>query len=73
MLPGWLQVISYFLPITYSLRAMRHALLQGYSVIELAPDIGILVLFTVVMLPLSLVAFNYTVRRAKAEGSLAHY
>ncbi len=73
VLPGWLQVFSYFLPITYSLRAMRHALLNGYSIVELAPDLGVLLLFTVILLPLSLLSFNYAVKRAKAEGSLSHY
>ncbi|MFQ6061745.1 MAG: ABC transporter permease, partial [Methanosarcinales archaeon] len=39
VLPNWLQNFSYILPITYSLRGMRHALLQGYSMGALATDI----------------------------------
>ena len=73
VLPGWLQVFSYFVPLTYALRAMRLALLQGYSIIDLAPDLGILLVFSVVLLPLSVLVFNYAVHRAKAEGSLSHY
>jgi len=73
VLPQWLQMFSYILPITYSLNAMRLALLQGYSLEALAPDIIALVLFSVVMLPFSIMAFRYAVRRAKVDGSLTQY
>ena len=73
ILPGWLQKISYFLPITYSLRAIRHALLQSYPFQALGFDILILALFSVVLLPLSVYAFKVGVRRAKKDGSLTHY
>jgi len=73
ILPGWLQKVSYFLPITYSLRAMRHALLQSYPFQELGFDILILALFSVVLLPFSIYAFKVGVSRAKKDGSLTHY
>ncbi|MDF0594270.1 hypothetical protein P0O24_11840 [Methanotrichaceae archaeon M04Ac] len=52
---------------------MRHALLQGYTLGELAPEIGALVLFSAVLVPASLFAFRYAVRKAKMEGTLVHY
>lgn len=58
ILPNWLQKISYLLPITYSLRAIRHALLQSYSFQALSFDILMLALCSVVLLPLSIYAFN---------------
>lgn len=73
ILPDWLQKISYLLPITYSLRAMRHALLQSYSFQALSFDILMLALFSVVLLPLSIYAFKIGVRKAKKDGSLTHY
>ena len=73
ILPGWLQNFSYLLPITYSLRAMRLALLQGYSLEALTPDIFALILFSIILLPISVTIFKYAVRRAKKEGSLALY
>jgi len=73
ILPGWLQNFSYLLPITYSLRAMRLALLQGYSLEALTPDIFALILFSIILLPISVTIFKYAVRRAKREGSLALY
>lgn len=73
ILPGWLQNISYILPITYSLRAMRHALLQGMSLRLLASDIFALVIFSIIMLPLSIFIFRYAIMRAKIDGSLTQY
>jgi len=68
-----LQHLSRLLPITYSLRAMRLALLKGYSLSALASDILALALFGLVLLPLSLLAFRYAVHRAKVDGSLTQY
>ncbi len=73
ILPQWLQKFSYLLPLTYSLRAMRKALLQGYSIRSLSSEIIALLIFSVIMIPLSLLIFKYAVRKAKVEGSLIHY
>ena len=73
VMPDWLQYFSYILPITYSLRAMRHALLQGYSLEALCPDILALIIFSIVMLPLSMLSFRYAVKRVKIDGSLTQY
>ena len=73
VLPGWLRIFSYLLPITYSLRGMRHALLQGYSVGGLGLEILALVVFSVVLLPLGILCFRYAVRKAKMQGSLTQY
>lgn len=69
----WLQRLSHLLPITYSLRAMRLALLQGYPLAALIPDILVLAIFSLILLPLSLLAFRYAVHRARMDGSLTHY
>jgi ABC-2 type transport system permease protein len=73
VLPTWLQPFSHLLPITYSLRAMRLAVLQGYSFSALAPDMLILAVFAIVLFPLSLVAFRLGVRKAKMDGSLTQF
>ena len=73
VLPAWLQKISYLLPITYSLEAMRLALLKGYSLRDLSANIFVLIGFSVTMLPLSILIFKYAVKRAKTDGSLTHY
>lgn len=73
ILPPVVQNLSYLLPITYSLRALRHALLQGYSPDQILPDLAMLGLFCAVLLPLSLACFNYALRRARMDGSLSQY
>ncbi len=73
VLPDWLQNLSYLLPVTYSLEGMRLALLKGYSLNQLMPNIVPLVIFSVVMLPISILIFGYAVRKAKIDGTLTHY
>ena len=73
ILPPWLQQCSQLLPITYTLKGMRLALLQGHSLSELSGSIVALVVFTLITLPVSIVFFDYAVRRAKRDGSLTQY
>ena len=73
VLPQWLQKVAAFLPITYALEGMRLALLQGYGLRRLLPNITVLALFGAVMLPLGLLGFNWAVTKAKRDGSLTQY
>jgi ABC-2 type transport system permease protein len=73
ILPGWLQFVAAFLPVTYALRAMRLSLLQGASITQLLPDLLVLIAFSAILLPLGLVVFRWAVYRAKIDGSLTYY
>ncbi len=73
VLPRFLQYASQLLPITQALVGMRGALLRNASLVELLPQIGILGLFALVGLPLSLLAFHLGVRWAKIAGTLSHF
>jgi len=73
VLPPLLKHAAQLLPITHALEGMRAALLIGAPLRDLMPQIGILALFALLGLPLSLLAFDYAVRRAKVTGSLSHY
>jgi ABC-2 type transport system permease protein len=73
VLPDWLKNFSYLLPITYSLEGMRLALLRGYSLRELMPNIIALAIFSIIMLPLSILIFGYAVKKAKRDGTLTQY
>jgi len=73
LFPPWLRIISYLLPFTYALRALRGALMGGASLAELALDIAVLLGFAVVLLPLSFWALRFAIRRMKETGELAHY
>lgn len=73
ILPRWLHVLSYVLPITYSLKGLRLALLSGAGFRQLSPYFLTLILFIVVLMPFSLVSFSFAVKKAKEDGALIHY
>jgi ABC-2 type transport system permease protein len=70
VLPAGLQAVSAFSPATYLLRGIRDALLNGTSLNDEAGVIGILALFGVVLVPLSLFVFALAERWAKKTGRL---
>jgi len=49
------------------------ALLMGCSFKALGPNILALAIFSLVMVPLSILSFRFAVNRAKRDGSLTHY
>lgn len=73
VLPLKLQAISYVLPVTYSLRSLRHALLNGSSFEILIPDILVLAIFSIILLPLAIIIFKHTLNYVKKEGSMVYY
>jgi ABC-2 type transport system permease protein len=72
-LPVPVRVLSGLLPFTHSLTGMRLALLQLSDSATLKREIEILFCFASCLLPLSIVFFSWTVRRARQLGSLSFY
>jgi len=72
ILPDWLQVVARLNPVTYALEAMRASLLGGANVASLWRPLAILLLFAAVLLPLSMSAFAWSLRRTKITGTLTH-
>ncbi len=73
VLPGSLQHVARLVPVTYSLEGMRAALLAGASLVELWPSLRALLLFAIVLLPLSFTVFSWALRRTKITGTLTHF
>jgi len=73
ILPPALQVISAVLPFTYALRSLRAALLSGATLTQVAPDLLVLLGFTVVLLPIALWSMRRAVLYLRRTGELAHY
>lgn len=71
-LPLALQYVSWMLPITHALNGIRGAV-SGATIAQLGPDSLWMLGCTVLLLPLSLIAFAAAVRRAKIDGTLGHY
>ncbi len=73
ILPNWMQNVSKFIPLTYSINALRAVITTGASIQDIKSEIIILIIFGVVFMTLGLLAFNYTQKKAKDLGSLGQY
>jgi len=73
VLPVWLQRVARLIPVTYSLEGMRAAILAHASIRELLPSIAGLLLFAVLLLPISFAIFSWALRRTKITGTLTHF
>ncbi|MBU0754348.1 MAG: ABC transporter permease, partial [Planctomycetes bacterium] len=73
VMPGWLQRVSWFNPITHSLEALRLTLLKGYSFAQVAEPLWFLAGTGIVLLPLSLALFSWSVRKGRKDGTLMQY
>lgn len=72
-LPSSMRWVSEVLPITWSLRIVRGALLQGVPFAELKGEILRLAGLTLVLLPLGVLFSRFAIRKAKRAGSLIQY
>jgi ABC-2 type transport system permease protein len=70
VLPGWMQVISWFSPATYTLEGVRKGLIDGVGLGELWPNIWPLLVMGTVFIPFGLWAFGVAERYAKRTGKL---
>jgi ABC-2 type transport system permease protein len=72
-LPPAVQWISDWVPMSWSLKVVRDALLKGASFGDVAGPIGRLAVLTAVLVPLGLLGARIAIRKAKREGSLVQY
>jgi len=70
VLPVGFQAVARLSPATYVLRGIRGALIDGQGLGAQLETLGVLAVFGVVMVPLSLVAFGAAERWAKKTGRL---
>lgn len=73
VIPSWLARVSDFIPLTYGLRALRRALIEGAPLSALAPDLLALTAFGIVLSLVSIVMFGWSVGHARRVGTLAQY
>jgi ABC-2 type transport system permease protein len=73
LLPSWLQILSVFVPITYSLDALRLSILQGSTIAMISKQLTTLALISFVIFPLSLFFFQWAVEKGKKDGTLMQY
>lgn len=73
VLPGWMQTVAQYIPMTYSIQGIREVALAGATLTEIMPVVTPLVIYAVGLPILGFVAFNIVERRARRTGSLAQY
>ena len=71
-LPKPVQMVSYFVPFTHSLTAMRLGMLGG-NFAAVARELEILAVFAILLVPTGIMFFSWTVRQARQNGTLSFY
>jgi len=72
-LPPYLKIISYILPTTHALHALRMSLIQNASFLQILPQIMILMLTCMITLPLGFHIFRRGFNTARRTGTLSEY
>lgn len=73
VLPNYLQILAHCLPITYAITAIQLAVYQGYSVSQLKTELLFLLIFSLILFPLSIKTFKRAIYKACCNGSLTQY
>jgi len=73
VLPKWLQGVSFCLPLTHALDAMRKFALMGSSIGEVWRNLVVLLAFILVLLPLAIGINKICMRKAKEAGSFSSH
>ncbi len=73
LLPKPLQFVSKILPMTHALEGLRKSLLTEINISDIMPQCLALIIFSLILWPLSVFTFSRAVKRAKFDGSLSHF
>lgn len=73
VLPGWLESLTRLVPATYGVTATRAVVQTDAGLTDVLSEIGVLIAFIVVALPLSMIAFRRAVGVAQRAGTLGTY
>ncbi len=70
VLPAWLQAFAVISPATYMLDGIRDTVIGGQGLTDIAGTLGVLAIFGIVMVPLSVGVFAWAESYAKRTGKL---
>lgn len=73
VIPGWIERVSDWVPLTYGLRALRRVFIRGESLAAVRGDLWILLAFTAVLFLLAWLSFSLAFRYARRAGTLTQY
>ncbi len=63
-LPSWVQVISTYIPVTYSLRILRNSVLVGLDIANQSRDFTILAVLSIIYFTVGVLLINKIVKKA---------
>ncbi len=70
ILPVWIQGVSWLLPLTPALKGIRKCIMESGGFGDIAPEILILLAFSVLTIPVGIFYFHWTFYKARREGLL---
>ena len=73
ILPGWLEAVTKVVPATYGVRATRDLVQGDAAFSQTFDEMGILIVFTAVTMPLAVMAFRRALTTARRAGTLGTY
>lgn len=73
VLPAWVRDVSEVLPLSYGLRALRHAGLSGRPLAEVSGDVATLAAFGGFLLAVGAILMSLSLAHARRRGTLSQY
>ncbi|HMN28981.1 MAG TPA: ABC transporter permease [Caldilineaceae bacterium] len=73
VLPDWMQRVAAWLPLTYTITAIRAVALNDAGLADILPALAMLLLFAAILLPAAYLLFRFTEQRARRTGTLGQY
>ncbi len=74
VLPGAAHILTHISPLTYTLKAMRGAMLDGQSPADLLDgSLGVALIYAAVVVPVAIILLSASLRFARSRGSLSRF
>jgi len=73
VIPSWVYSVSEFVPMTYGLRAIRQAALEGRSLAQVGDDVLTLAAFAGCLMSLGVLVLTLSLAYARRRGTLSQY
>lgn len=73
VLPGWLQGFAELIPATHGVRATRELAQRNANLLDVLPEFGVLLGFTLIATPIAAMGFRRAVLVARRAGTLGTY
>lgn len=73
VIPSWVYTVSEFVPLTYGLRAIRQAVLEGRTLPQLKDDVLTLAAFAGLLMALGIMVMSLSLAHARRRGTLSQY